>query len=293
MSRPIVVTAADRRYFRCLAQLLGSLRRHSVTGPGGRADLFVYDLGLDTIQRGWLPRRFPEVRLRRFPFERFAPHVALRPRAINTNAWKPIVLAELATEASGSLLWLDAATVACAPLDPIFAEIERTGLYTPFGGRASVAELTHPSTLQHMHATPSVAAQRQRASGVFGADLRVPTVRELIAAWSAHAQLADCIVPSGATLENHRFDQSLLNVLLYEALARGSFELTHDEIDVGSARPCPLYRTRNKLDPALPLAFDPLARAFFAVRRAADVAIIRAQQRLRGGRAAAPSAPAT
>ena len=59
--------------------------------------------------------------------------------------------------------------------------------------------------------------------------------------------------------------------MLYPLAAERGLTLTHDEIDVSSAMPSPLYRTRNKVHPRVPLCVDGAVRAWFATRRAADV----------------------
>jgi hypothetical protein len=276
MSLPTIVSAADAGYFRSLAQLLLSVERHYAP-----RDLrcIVYDLGFTAAQREKLLRRFRGFEFRRFAWDGLPEHVRIRPRAINSNAWKPIVIDAVLADAPGPLLWLDSATVLCARLDPIFQHIARTGLYTPFGGASSIAELTDPRTLSYMGASPEIAARRQRASGVFGADPLAAPVRELVARWAQLSRVAECIIPAGATHATHRFDQSVLNVLLYACERSHALTLTDDEIDVSSSRPCPLYRTRNKLHRDVPLALDPLLRAWFACWRAADVAVIRARRR--------------
>lgn len=284
MSAPTIVSAADARYFRCLLQLLRSVDRHH-----GRASLrrVVYDLGLSSVDRARLTRDFPGWELRRFSFSGLPAHVAIRPRPTNTNAWKPLIVAEvLASCVDAPLVWLDSATVLLRPLDELVRFTERTGLYTPFGGGSTLGELTDSRVLDTLGASAELRSLRQRASGVFAADPRSAHARALVQDWAKHALDPACIAPEGATLAHHRFDQSLLNVLLYQRASQHALELTDDEIDVSSARPSSLYRTRNKVPRSIPLALDPLVRAWFAGRRALDVAIIRGQR----GVTRAPSA---
>jgi hypothetical protein len=267
-----IVSAADAAYFRSLAQLLASLARHA--GPAPCACI-VYDLGLAPPQRARLAARFPWATVRPFDFSPYPEFVRLRPRSINSNAWKPQVIEAVVAEAAGPVLWLDSATVVVGSLDPIFAWIERTGLYVPFGGTASIAELTHSAALAALGAPPAATRARQRASGVVGIDPRHPRARALAAAWARACLDARCVAPPGATLDNHRFDQSVLNVLL--ARAR-DLELTPDELDISSSRPTPMLRARNKVPAAVPLWLDPAVRAWFAAYRAVDVALWRVRK---------------
>lgn len=270
--RPVIVSGASPEYFRCLVQLALSLER---TQPRDSVRLVAYDLGFTPRQRDCFERRLGRWELRTFDFDRYPPHVAVRDRLVNTNAWKPVIVREVLAESEAPLLWLDSATVVLEPLAPVFEHIRRTGLYTPFGGASSLEELTHPGTLAALGVSPGVARERQRASGVFGADPRWPAARELVDAWADACLEPTIAIPPGADHRAHRFDQSVLNALLYPLAAREGLTLTADEIDVSSAHPTPLYRTRNKVRNWLPIAADPLARAWFAVYRAVDVALIR------------------
>jgi hypothetical protein len=284
MSIPVVISASSAGYFRSLVQLALSIER---TQPRGALRCIAYDLGFERAQRLLFERRFKSWELRTFDFTRYPPHLRIRDRLVNTNAWKPVLIHEVLASAQAPVLWLDSATVVLASLLPVFLHVERTGLYTPYGGASSVAELTAPSTLQALGTPAWVGAERQRASGVFGASPHCAPVRELVTAWARACLDARIVVPDGADHRAHRFDQSVLNALLYPAAARDGLTLTDDEIDVSSARPSPLYRTRNKVRPWVPLAADPLLRAYFASYRAIDVALHRLRQR--SGAAAPPS----
>jgi hypothetical protein len=278
MSLPVVVSAASAEYFRCLVQLALSLERSQ---PRGALRCVAYDLGFSGDQRRYFARRFRGWDLRTFEFDSHPPHLRIRHRLLNTNAWKPVIVREVLAQSDAPLLWLDSATVVLQSLQPVFAHVERTGLYTPFGGGSSLAELTHPGTLEALHAPDWVRRERQRASGVVGVDPRSAAARQLVAAWARACLDADIAIPPGADHRAHRFDQSVLNALLYPLAAREGIALTTDEIDVSSARPTPLYRTRNKVKNWVPVAADPLARAWFAAYRAVDVALHRLTSRRR------------
>lgn len=279
MTVPVIVSAASAEYFRCLVQLALSVER---TQPRGAVRCVGYDLGFTQRQRRYFEARFSRWELRTFDFRRYPPHLAVRERLVNTNAWKPVIVRDVLAESEAPLLWLDSATVVLASLQPVFAHVERTGLYTPFGGASSLAELTHPATLAALHVDARIARERQRASGVFGANPRSEAARELAAAWARACLDPRVAIPPGADHRAHRFDQSVLNALLYPLAARRGIALTDDEIDVSSSRPTRLYRTRNKVKGWVPVAADPLARAWFATYRAIDVAL----HHFRGARAA-------
>ena len=268
------MSAADSAYFRCLLQLFKSLNRH--VAPGA-ARFVAYDLGLTPLERHRLSVIFPSVVLRRFDSSAYPDFVGVRERAVNTNAWKPQIIQAVAADADGILLWLDSATVVCASLDPVVAWTDRAGLYTPFGGAATIGELTHPTTLEVLSADATVRALRQRASGVLGFDTTVPRIRRLVDEWARACLDVRVSAPPGATHDNHRFDQSALNVLLAR---EPDLVLTDDELDIDSDRPTPIFRTRNKVLPWIPLWLDPLLAGWFGLYRTIDVGLWKLKKRL-------------
>lgn len=278
MSRLTIVSAADATYFRCLLQLSASIERH-------RADrewrTMAYDLGWTGAQRKQMTARFPFVEVRPFDFSRYPAFVGIRPRALNTNGWKPQILRAVLSECDHVVLWLDSATVMLAAPDKVVAWTERTGLYAPFGGTSTIGELTHPTALAALGADASIAALRQRGSGVLGFDPRQPRIRALVERWADVCLDERVLAPPGWTRANHRFDQSALNVLLAR---ERDLELTADELDISSDRPTPLFRTRNKVPSGMPLWMDPVVRGWFAAYRAADVALLKIRRARHAGR---------
>lgn len=268
------MSAADSAYFRCLLQLFKSLNRHV---PPGMARYVAFDLGLTPLEQHRLSATFPSVELRRFDASRYPDFVGIRERAVNTNAWKPQIIRDVAADTDGILLWLDSATVVCASLDPVIAWTARTGLYAPFGGTATIGELTHPTALEVLLADAQMRALRQRASGVLGFDTAVPTIRRLLDSWARVSLDVRVSAPPGATHDNHRFDQSALNVVLAR---EPGLVMTNDELDINSDRPTPIFRTRNKVWSWIPLWLDQWLAGWFWLYRTIDVGLWKLKKRL-------------
>ena len=274
-SRPLtIMSAADSAYFRCLLQLFKSLNRHVAPGM---ARYVAYDLGLTPLERHRLSVMFPSVELRRFDSSAYPDFVGVRERAVNTNAWKPQVIQDVAADADGILLWLDSATVVCASLDPVITWTDQVGLYAPFGGTATIGELTHPTALEVLSADAKVRALRQRASGVLGFDTAAPTIRRLLDAWARACLDVRVSAPPGATHDNHRFDQSALNVVLAR---EADLVMTDDELDINSDHPTPIFRTRNKVSSWMPLWLDPVIACWFWLYRTIDVGLWKLKRQL-------------
>jgi len=260
-----IVTAADHRYARTLAQLLLSIERHN---DDELPRAVIVDLGLSARDRDRLARRFPWCGIERFAFDAHPAHV----RRLEMCAWKPIAIDDTLRSGGGLVLWLDSATVVRERLDPIFDRIARDGILT-LAGQSPISRWCHDATRQFMGASLTDANARCRSAGILGIDGSRADVRELVAEWRRLALIPECIDPPGATRANHRYDQAILGLLL----ARGPFDSVEQEVDISSVRPIAWASTRNKVAPWVPLALDPMVRAYYATYKTADRALIRAR----------------
>lgn len=233
-----IVTGADSSHFNSLLQLLASLRRYEPT-----SDIVVYDLGLTEAERCLLRAMYPLVDCRVFDYRRWPAYVNIKVNA-GEYAWKPIIIADLMDECRGRLLWLDAGCAITQPLYRIRNVLARVGLYTPHSC-ATVGAMTHPSTLAYMSANEEMLARRQVAGTVVAVDHGVPEARQLIRRWKELALVKECIAPTGSDRSNHRQDQAVLSVLVYQSsfadrMPTGYLGFkTHQDID-GPAMPAPL-----------------------------------------------------
>ena len=252
-----VVSAASPAFFRSLLQLLLSLRRH------GYSRCIVYDLGLSDGQRCRLLREFGWIQLRSLPSG---------PSHLSdwfNYAWKPTALAEVLEESEIPVLWLDSACVLVHSLDPVVNHVRHHGLWAPLAGRGALAERTHPSMLRALAVEESIRNQRFRAGGVCAFDPGQPRALELVRHWRQLAWQPELLAPAGSSLDNHRYDQALLTILL----GRSDMDPSRDEIDISSSCPVSYLRTRNKVANWMPLALDGVVRLYFSLRRHLDVMI--------------------
>ena len=257
-----IVSAADHRYFRTLCQLLLSVERRGVPAS---VDVIVFDLGLTRGDRARLAARFPWCQLDTFAFDRYPPHV----RRLDTCAWKPAAIDDVLEQRGGLVLWLDSATIVRQRLDPIFSRIARDGVFT-LVGQSPIRRWCHEATLQYMRVPEEGAGKPCRTAGVLGLDAGQPAIRALVAGWRGYALDEACIDPPGANRANHRYDQAILSNLLYAAERDAGMVLSNDEIDISSLAPVPWISTRNKVAPWVPLALDPIVRAYYTAYKRAD-----------------------
>jgi len=119
-----------------------------------------------------------------------------------------------------------------------------------------------------------------RAAGACGFDPAQPAVRRLVQQWREWCLDPACIAPAGATRANHRFDQSVLSILLGCAMHDGTLVLHGDELDISSTRPTPYLSARNKVPAWVPRAADRDLWRWFLLRRRANIWSNRAERRL-------------
>jgi hypothetical protein len=266
-----IVTAADRFFFRTLQQFLKSCVRYNLHG---KYRIIIYDLGLSENQKHTL-NRFIAVHdafeLRRYPGD-FDAHVV---RGIRRCVWKPTLIDMALHETKATVLWLDAATLITGPLDEIERHIECYGCFTPYSGNSDLQRWTHEDTLRFMRVEPEIRAKRNRCGGVCGFDYRHEAIRELTGSWKEYALIDACIAPDGADRSNHRFDQSILSILLYRFEKARGIRLTDQEVDIGSTRPLTCLSVRNYVPDFAPSWLDPLCRLYFYVRRMADITLLK------------------
>jgi hypothetical protein len=266
-----IVTAADHRYARTLAQLLLSAERHAVPSA---CRVVAFDLGLTTADRDRLAARFPWCQIERFAFDGLPPHA----RRLEVCAWKPVAIDATLRSRGGLVLWLDSACVIRTPLDAVFAQIERDGVLA-LAGQSKIERWCHERTLRFMRVPREHLSVRVRSAGVLGFDASRQAVRDLVDEWRRLALIPECIAPEGASRANHRYDQAILSNLLAAAGRDPAIRLAEDEIDISSIRPVGWVATRERVSPWVPLAFDPLVRAGYALYKAADRAVLRVRER--------------
>jgi hypothetical protein len=264
-----IVTAADHRFARTLWQMLRSMERERLIPVH---TVVVFDLGLTAVDRRWIERRFSWCAIETFPFERFPAHV----RRLSAFAWKPLLVDEALRARGGQILWLDSATLFHGPLDPIYERIARDGLFT-LVGQTALGDCCDPRTLAIVGVPASDLQKPYRCGGALGFDASRRDVLDLVERWRDLALLPDCFDPPGADPRTHKFDQAVFTALLYPFARERGLMLRDEEVDISSSHPVPWFSTRNKVAPWMPVALDPLVRAYYAMYKAID----RAAWRLR------------
>ncbi|MEP1792338.1 hypothetical protein, partial [Reichenbachiella sp.] len=78
-----------------------------------------------------------------------------------------------------------------------------------------------------------------------------------------------------ANRENHRDDQSVLTILLYQFQENNCLYLTKDEVNISSQHPVDYLSVRNKLKPTFPYSLSWLSVFYFNFHRKIDILVNR------------------
>lgn len=259
-----LVTAGNAAYFRCLLQLLLSLERDQRAQD---MQVTVFDLGMTQTQRHQLLDRFGWIRL----FDSDLNHCPEHVRNLSTFAWKPTLIARVLEESNAPLLWLDSACVVTGSLESVWQHVQRNGLWSPFGGGSRMDYRTHPGMLDYLNASERERSARFRSACTCAFDPAHPGAAELVQQWRQLAWDQQALLPAGCCNSNHRYDQSLLTLLL----SRSGLDPSSEELDVSGLFPTPYLRTRNKVSNHVPLWLDPICRLWFWTYRELDVRFLR------------------
>ena len=258
----LILTAADEKFARTLAQFLLSMRRHAPKAP-----VIVYDLGLSAQRRRWLSTRFPEVAIRDFPFVKYPAHF----RRLYLCAWKPAIIAEHLRDRQ-KVIWLDAGTIIRDRefVHDVSRHLSESGYYC-LASQSFLHEWTHPETLKLMHTPTEVYLSRIVPAGVLAFDGRNPVIQQLVSDWLSWCLDEKTIEPRGANRSNHRNDQSIFNGIFHATLRQKGIQFTPaGEIDISSHSPLDALSTRNYVPNRIPLWCDSWVRFAYRIMKKAD-----------------------
>lgn len=210
-----IITGASSNHFKSLKQLLESADLHEPKTP-----IIVYDLGLTAQESKQL--QGPYRKVLKFSFQNYPSHVNIHKHA-GQYAWKPIIIADTLNSVQGNIFWLDAGCKIEEPLTELRTYLIKHGLYTPRSG-GTIQDWTDPATMRKLHVTQDVAKMSNRAGGVVAIKWECPVSRSLIQRWKLLALNKAIIAPKGSNRKNHRQDQSILSILVNQALQSQLFE---------------------------------------------------------------------
>ncbi|CAH1791158.1 unnamed protein product [Owenia fusiformis] len=222
----VLVTAANHNYFPGLKELVGSMHYWEPT-----IKVAIYDLGLTKIQlaeiKTWcnvvvhdLPKQMPE-------------HILHQPRKM--YAWKPYVVFD-SFERYHSILFSDAGSNIRGPLSKIKELLYKDGYFFVQGQDLDMTEKSHEGMYKYFNEKKGDFKNKPHFAGGLHGWLRgSDAVQHILYPYVLCAQRQECFGPPGSSLRNHRYDQSVLSIIIYTAPMR---IVPHTEFLAASRRQC-------------------------------------------------------
>ena len=229
-----VVSAVSSNHFEEAKDMIASAQRFLPT-----THIVVYDLGLKENERKEL-ESFCNVEVRKFVFKQHPPHF----RELFKCAWKPTVIKTVAQEAE-YVCWADASVRFVENFKSALTMLDKfpvKGRKHPF----KIVQLTHETSLWYLNMTRE---KMQDVLGVEGGLLLFKTnslVVNLLDRWCECAAHELCIAPPPASLYGcnftkakpksleyigcHRYDQSVLNIIIVRDHGKEVFKDIYDSI---------------------------------------------------------------
>ena len=232
--KPVTLTDAKTPFFDLVVSVTGCSSNHygefkkqiahfAKQFPG--TSVIFYDLGLDSSQVGEILTTQPFVRVRKFDFDAYPPHV----RNLNNYAWKTLIIQQILSEFDG-VMWFDSSVKFQENKTSVIMEqLVRSNsgflFYVSTTGH-SIITATHPGMMEYFPLKKEAAVKDMSQGGAVIV-INKDEVQKHIMRWLVICVLKkDCIAPPGSKLSCgfnfprekfggcHRYDQSLLSILV-------------------------------------------------------------------------------
>jgi hypothetical protein len=230
----VIVTGSNDDYYSALRNFAASLK---FWAPDRK--LVIYNLGMSELQLKDIPKW---TNVQALHWKSGIPkNLPAHVKNLNNYAWKSIIINETVHEYK-SIFWLDAGATFTGPIDSIEEIIRRNGIFLVRGQDEDMKGLSHPRTYAALGYDKEAFRRNLKsphfAGGVQGHVYPSRFIDSIVIPNAQCAMDPRCIAPSGSTLGNHRYDQTVLSILAYqttvqaphytEYLAAGRDQLSND-----------------------------------------------------------------
>jgi hypothetical protein len=209
----VIVTGADQGYYSALRNFAASLKYWA---PERR--LVVYNLGMSELALNDIKKWTNVLALKwESGIPKSLPHHV---HTLKNYAWKPIIINETVHEYK-SIFWLDSGATFTGPVDAIEEIIHRNGIFLVRGQDDDMKKLSHPGTYEALGYNKDTFRDGVKsphyAGGIQGHVYPSRFVDSIVIPNAQCAMDVNCIAPKGSRLGNHRYDQTSLSILAYQA----------------------------------------------------------------------------
>lgn len=206
----IIVTASDSSHFKSLKNLLLSIIIYE-----RNIKIIVVDLGLTKKQLFELKKNFQLVKVRKFNYSKYPRYFNIKINA-GEYAWKPVIISNIMEEFKCCVIWMDAGNIITSELKTIKKMLNFNGFYVSYS-LLKISEITHPKTLKFLKSSRDILDKQNISAACVGVNYNFNKIKKIISKWKQCALIRECIAPKGSSRKNHRYDQSVLGIIAYQA----------------------------------------------------------------------------
>lgn len=130
-------------------------------------------------------------------------------------AWKVFVIHNTYVTFKRNMLWLDSGCFIKDKLVYEFKQIQKRKIWS-IKQNTKIGRYTHHFMLKLLETEKKFYNKYMCAGGIIGLYYPSSLVFYILEQWKACSLIKNCISPNGSNLSNHRYDQSVISILLYE-----------------------------------------------------------------------------
>ena len=208
----VIVTGSDKHFVETLFQLLENLDKFNFIKK-----IYVYDLGLEEEDHNNLSKFSNKVEIIKFNFSEHEEFISKRDShgTLGAYAWKPNIVWEELKKNKNKVIWLDSANLINRRFIFVLIVLTCKGFFSPMSAK-KIKDLTFNSTIEAMGLPKKYLNKRNLTGGFVGFDWNNSKSRQLAKMWVDNSNIEELILPKKSNKHNHRWDQSILTVLVYK-----------------------------------------------------------------------------
>lgn len=209
----VIVTGSDSNFANSLFQLLDNISSQIHIN-----DVIVYDLGMTHDQVQKLKAKYKEIKYRKFNFAEYPSFFEERDDygKLGAYAWKPSIIWDVFNEYKCQVVWLDTGNLINNRFIFVRIVLSNLGFFSPISA-GRVKNYTYISTLKYFDILKMDQQKRMLTGGFVCFDWENESSKELLYKWKESSLSKDLIIPEGSNPNNHKWDQSLLTILVYKS----------------------------------------------------------------------------
>lgn len=218
----LLISGINDKYINIFKKFLNSIKDNYE-----KDNFIVYDLGLNKdnlIELNNLSKIY-FFKIKKFNFDIYPPHCNLNNNTYknNTYAWKPIIIYnECLLNKNKNIIWIDTKSIFNNnSLNLICDEIEKYGAWINISNKPKeyfTINFIHKKVRQYFNLNENDYKNNieMKFAGIIGFNYSKEITKKILDDWYKYSLIKDAIAPEGSNRDNHRQDQALLSILIFQ-----------------------------------------------------------------------------